>query len=129
MQSKMSIIKNWRKVLSISVSKELRFVSEDIELFQRQSIQVIIDYKWETYTKNFFIMKFLIFITYIIVFFWDIEMLYPKDGSLRLKDDWYYFRKGVCFSLQFYLLFYEIKTMFSNFREYIEDKWNYFELA
>jgi hypothetical protein len=62
-------IQTKEKINLIKVIKD----AEDLQLFEQEPIQVIIDYKWNTYTKNFFLFKMFIYLIYLTVFYLDIE--------------------------------------------------------
>ena len=46
---------------------------ENLELFELEPIQHIIDYKWETYAYSFFLNKFLLYVVFLICYYVDIE--------------------------------------------------------
>lgn len=50
--------------------------TKDLELFNTEPIQVIIDYKWNKYGQNFFIVKLVIYFIFMVFFFIDVELLY-----------------------------------------------------
>lgn len=50
--------------------------SDDLDLFEQESIQVIIDYKWETYAKPFFLYQLVFYTLYLISFFFDMHTLH-----------------------------------------------------
>jgi len=56
----------------ISISRVLAN-SSDLSLFSNESIQVIIDYKWNTHAFKFFRLKFMFYIIFMLTFFWDNE--------------------------------------------------------
>jgi hypothetical protein len=45
--------------------------SADIFLFDNLAIQSIINYKWNTYTRKFFLKQLIIFIVFILLFGFD----------------------------------------------------------
>ena len=49
--------------------------SDDLELFEQEAIQVIIDYKWNTYARSIFLMKLVIYLVFEVFFFADVENL------------------------------------------------------
>ena len=53
---------------------------EDIPLFQQELIQHIIDYKWETYTKNSFTLQFLVYFVFLIFYYLDLEQIESDKG-------------------------------------------------
>jgi hypothetical protein len=40
----------------------------DLQLFEQEAIQMIIDFKWNSYAKNFFFVKLHIYLVFIISF-------------------------------------------------------------
>ena len=82
--------------------------SSDLGLFEQEAIQVIIDFKWTTYAKKFFFIKFYIYCVFIISFYLDIGTLNHEDNdNNRNKNFWYGFRKILGMSIQFFFLSYE----------------------
>lgn len=91
----------------ISLSKTL-MRSENLVLFEQEAIQMIIDYKWNTYCRTFFLQKFLIFVIYIISFYFTLESTHitNQDGSRR-KGLKFIILKLVSGSVQIFFLVYE----------------------
>ena len=78
----------------IEVSRTLKDCPS-ITLFEQESIQNIIDYKWETYAKDFFLDKFLIYAVFLLLYYIDLESM-PGEGIEREKGLQFYFFKIVC---------------------------------
>ena len=55
--------------------------SKDIHLFEQESIQLIIDYKWKTYTVDFFKMKFMLYMIYIATFSIGCQLMLEDEAS------------------------------------------------
>lgn len=49
-------------------------------LFEHTTIQTIIDFKWVTYTKGFYLKQFKIFMIFVMLFFVDL-ILISKNPS------------------------------------------------
>lgn len=90
---------------------------DNLELFEMDPIQHIIDYKWETYTYSFFLKKFLIYCIFLISYYIDIERgLMSQSGNdithshsnHRVKDSLFYVNKGICIFVQTLFVLYEI---------------------
>lgn len=81
----------------LSVSRTLKDCS-DLELFEQESIQHIIDYKWATYTRSFFLCKFFLYSIFLVFFYIDIEhALTVRDANgKRAKDGLFYVCKLTC---------------------------------
>ena len=63
-------LENGNKIL---FSKVLRNCT-DLQLFEVEPIQIIIDYKWDTYGFNFFKYKFMIYVMFMVCNMFDGEM-------------------------------------------------------
>jgi hypothetical protein len=48
---------------------------------------LIIDFKWETYTKSYYLLQFLKQIVFIVCFLTDITILGP-DGYIKGSDEY-----------------------------------------
>lgn len=104
-----------------------------MSLFEIEVIQTIIDYKWEKYTRNFFMFKFWLYVSFLITYISDLETLnIPNeneiDSQLRIKDWGFYLRKAWCGCVQSTFFIYEIMQFRNEGREYFYGFWNYFEL-
>ena len=83
--------------------------SNDLVLFEQEAIQMIIDYKWDTYCVSFFLKKFLIFSVYINCFYLDLESIHiDSEDGLRVKDSSFVVRKIIGISVQIFFLIYEL---------------------
>ena len=69
----------------ISFSKILKDC-QDIELFEQEAIQNIIDYKWDTYGYTFFFNKFVLYFIFLVIYYVDLESLHhPDEEGNRVK--------------------------------------------
>jgi len=60
---------------------------EDIDLFEQEPIQHIIDYKWDTYARQFFLLQFILYALFLITFYADVNIIYyTDDEGNRIKD-------------------------------------------
>ena len=79
----------------IKFSRVLRKCT-DLELFDKELIQVIIDYKWDTYGFNFFRNKFMIYLIFMIVNLTDTELEMSKN---EYQEEFKWTKKGICVSI------------------------------
>ena len=119
----------------IAISRTLK-ESKNLELFEMEPIQHIIDYKWETYTYEFFLKKFQMYLIFLIFYYIDIErglyselFLIQKNTGLRIKDSLFFVNKGICILVQSLFTIYELIQIHQEGRDYFEDIWNYMEVA
>ena len=97
-------LKNIRGELPIALTRTLN-QSAKLSLFEQDVIQIIIDFKWKTYTEMYFKKKLYGYIVFIIFFIYDLETLIVVDeNGHRVKDTLFVFRKTMCFSIGFYFL-------------------------
>ena len=112
----------------LEVSRTLKDC-QDITLFEQEAIQHIIDYKWETYGRFFFLFKFCLYLVFLIVYYTEIENLSDvDDDDFRVKGIMFYTLKAIGMLIQSLFLLYEIVQMFTDGEDYFTDPWNYLEL-
>lgn len=102
----------------VSFSKVMKDC-EDLVLFEQESIQHIIDYKWKTYGYNFFLLKFVLYFVFLVFYYIDLESIHTthEDGK-RIKDPQYYFCKLVCSLIQLIFFLYELFQIKNEGSEY-----------
>ena len=79
----------------ISISSTLN-QSNDLSIFEQEPIQCIIDYKWDTYAQKYIKYKFFLYMTFMIAFVWDLQVLDRLDthgDGIRIKEWPFWFRK------------------------------------
>jgi len=103
--------------------------SDDLELFQQEAVQMIVDYKWDTYTRQFFLNKLIIYFIFLGTLYTDIDFVFiPLEGE-RDKGLYYLCRKAVGIMIQMFFFSYEMQQLYKAGQDYFLDMWNYFELA
>jgi len=81
----------------------------DIDLFEQEAIQIIIDYKWKTYGRNFFLAKFFAYSIFLMFFYIDIESFGEStDEGLRVKGVQFILCKAFGFIIQGMFFSYEL---------------------
>jgi hypothetical protein len=63
-------------------------VEKDATILERDSIQLIIDFKWSSYAFRFFVAQLIFFICFIIAFIFDIVAV-SKNSHLFENNDSY----------------------------------------
>lgn len=95
----------------ISISRTLKDC-QDLELFELESIQHIIDFKWKTYTREFFMFKFFLFSLFVLCYYVDVEngLMVADSGKFggERKNYLFYGLKGVCICIMLFFLVYEL---------------------
>eukprot|EP00347_Sterkiella_histriomuscorum_P005218 403357440 len=106
--------------------------TETMELFENLTIQTIINFKWNSYTKTFFQTQFNIFLIFCLSFM--IEILYSLILVDRKSDPItdnrnpivQYSLKSVSLLVLIYFLVYEIKQAVRQ-ENYLKEIWNFFD--
>jgi len=101
----------------------------DIELFEQIAIQNIIDYKWDTYARTFFLTKFWLYSVFLLAYYADIETICASPEPSRHKNFSFWLYKGVCTLINVLFFMYELIQMRNDGFDYFTDSWNYLELA
>eukprot|EP00347_Sterkiella_histriomuscorum_P013895 403362947 len=108
--------------------------TETMELFETLTIQTIINFKWDTYTKYFFQTQFNIFLIFCLSFM--IEILYSlilvDRKSDPITDDRdpiiQYSLKPVSLLVLIYFFVYEIRQAVKQ-ENYMKEIWNFFDYS
>eukprot|EP00347_Sterkiella_histriomuscorum_P020584 403337249 len=115
-----------KTIQSIKFIQNLSQVN-DLDIFESECIQVILDYKWETYTNKFFLMQFTIFILFLIAYVIDIYFFVVQGSERELSQQ--LIVKLVCASTLLGSGYYEFILMRKQtLRVYIQESWNVFDL-
>ena len=58
----------------------------DLELFEEEAIQNIIDFKWNTYGYKYYLNKFMLYSIFLVLYYVDLDSLPFDKDSPRIKD-------------------------------------------
>ena len=91
---------------------------------------MLIDFKWNTYTKYFFYLKFIVYITFVIFYYMDIEsgLMHMKLNKSRFDHLSFIATKGITMVIMLLFLIYAIIQFKIEKFDYFSDGWNYLEL-
>ena len=102
-------------------------------LFESPCIQAVIDFKWMTYAKRFFVHQFQYFLGFIALFTTNIYLqnyIYSNTDSSIILILLSYLLDTLACGLICYLNLHEVKSLIrSGPREYFTDTWNYVDIA
>ncbi len=93
--------------------------TENYDYFETTAVQTIIKYKWEKYTRNFFVSQFQIF---LIFFFANLSDIYYSLLTKELDNDSFIIKdermievcialKSVCSLVLVYFMYYEFSNL------------------
>ena len=92
----------------LNISRTLKNC-DDIELFEQEAIKHIIDYKWNTFAKKFFLAKFIIYALFVFAYYVDLESIHHGDeNGHRVKGIQFIVCKSIGFIIQFGFFVYEL---------------------
>ncbi|CDW84948.1 UNKNOWN [Stylonychia lemnae] len=118
--------------------------TENPEYFENKTIQTIINFKWNQYTKQFYKNRFYVYLIFMASFIFDIfYSTYAsqsnsdptqQDGEAVLETTppniWLKIStKVICGGVLIYFLIYEIQQIRVQKGEYFNDGWNYFDFS
>lgn len=88
-----------------------------------EAVQVIIDFKWNTYGRRWFMLQLVIYIIFLFFFYIDMQSMFNTEfrNQNRRKDKIFMLNKAVCFSVQFFFMFYEFSQFYQS-----EPRFSYF---
>lgn len=91
-----------------SISRTLKNCN-DLKLFEQESIQMLIDFKWNSYTKSFFLAKFYLYVFFVIFYFLDIQsgLMHMSSHESRFTHPEFIINKGITMFIMFLFLVYE----------------------
>eukprot|EP00347_Sterkiella_histriomuscorum_P003781 403362967 len=99
----------------------------DLDIFESECIQFILDYKWDTYTNNFFLMQFTTFILFLIAYLIDLYFFVVQGSERQLSQQ--LIVKLTCACTLMASAYYEFILMRKQtFKVYIQEGWNFFDL-
>ncbi|CDW81576.1 UNKNOWN [Stylonychia lemnae] len=121
------------------------------EYFENKAIQTIINFKWNTYTKNFYQKKFYIYLIFMVTFIFDIfYSAYSRSSDVKqgTEDDLKVIKeetqvsevsepniwvkivtKSVCTVILIFFLIHEVQQLIIQKLSYFGDGWNYFDFT
>jgi|TARA_B110001450_G_scaffold255281_1_gene282438 hypothetical protein len=107
--------------------------SEELSIFETDTLKDLIEFKWNQYGYLFHLGGFLIHAVYVLMLFVYTDMVYINGSSKALADDGFktnfHSLLIVLLALITYPLLYEIIQMFKGgLGEYFSDFGNYFDL-
>eukprot|EP00347_Sterkiella_histriomuscorum_P005927 403354731 len=108
--------------------------SENLEVFEYLAVQIIIDFKWNQYTKSFFKKQFFIFLVFCFSFIFEVmySLIYLNRREDPIVDDRnpivLYSFKAVSLIVLSYFFVYELKQAIIQ-KGYLMEIWNFFDYS
>ena len=99
----------------------------DITYLDILSLQTVVQFKWETYTKNQFIARFRKLLIFIVALLSDL-LLGKILENQNAKDINFITSKSVCSLVIIYFAQYELRQIRANYKGYFSSYWNIFDL-
>eukprot|EP00347_Sterkiella_histriomuscorum_P008062 403346519 len=100
---------------------------DNLEIFESECIQIILDYKWQTYTRRFYLIQFYVFILFLVAYAIDIYFFVIQKEERDIAQQ--LIVKLTCLVCLLASGFYEMVQLWkSSFTQYFQEVWNYFDL-
>ncbi|CDW79546.1 wd-40 repeat protein [Stylonychia lemnae] len=111
-----------------------------LEYFEHETIQHIINFKWDTYTKSFYKFKFYIYILFLASFIFETlyqtyfgMLQYQSEEKAKIQDtrqDWAIIvSKSISSIVLLYFIGYEMAQIRNQKFEYFKETWNMFDFS
>ncbi|CDW84942.1 wd-40 repeat protein [Stylonychia lemnae] len=136
---------NLPTTLSINPEYLMKVLSltEKPEYFENKTIQIIINFKWNKYSQQFYKNRFYVYLIFMASFIFDIfystyatqknqeeTEVSSQEAEDSLPNIWIKITtKIICSLVLIYFLIYEIKQIRIQRSEYLNDGWNLFDFS
>ncbi len=108
-------------------------INGENKIYANKILEILLDYKWNTYAYWYFWVECLIFIFYFLLFLINFIYIFPNRASNDSENREYIIVSIIFDVLDFiYFIFYayrEIKQIFLFRKVYFEDFWNLVDIA
>ena len=101
-----------------------QLVETDGTILEKESIQIIIDFKWDSYAWKFFTAQLLLFICFIIAFIIDIVAVSKNSHLFSSKDSNQVIPRIISIAIMIPFAIYEIRNITVDFNKQIQSFWN-----
>jgi hypothetical protein len=99
-------------------------VEKDAMILERESIQIIIDFKWDSYAWKFFSVQLFLFICFIIAFIFDIVGVSNNSHVFSSKDSSQIIPRIISIAIMIPFAIYEIANIKADIKKKFTTFWN-----
>jgi hypothetical protein len=111
----------------LMVSIIMSMARRDASILEIESLKLIIEFKWQKYTRAFFAVQLFLFLIFTVAFIIDVISIsrvgFNAENSLQLAT------RIICIVVTFIFALYEMVDFCRGVRDYIGKFWNLNDLA
>ena len=122
---------NYKNYEKNKLMKMFQSLGRDLKYLDIESIKQIVRFKWETYTRDYFIRRFYIFLIFIFSLLLDFmycssdtDVIFNNNSELACNVS----TQSLCSLVLIFFVIHEIKSYNRDKDTYQNDPWNYSDL-
>ena len=96
----------------------------DETIIEKESFQIIIDFKWDSYARKFFSVQLGLFTCFIIAFIFDVVAVSKNSHIISNDDSNQVIARIISIVILIPFAIYEIATIVITRKKYFESFWN-----
>jgi ABC-type methionine transport system permease subunit len=100
-------------------------VEKDESIFEKESIKIIIDFKWDSYALNIFRVQLGLFICFIIGFILDVVAVSNNSHVFSSDDSNQVIPRIISIAILIPFAIYEIANFVATRKKYFKGVWNF----
>ncbi|CDW83686.1 serine threonine protein kinase [Stylonychia lemnae] len=121
------ILVNIPETLTNAKFIELLQESDNLDLFDCEIIQFILDFKWQMYAQKFFRGNFMLYMIFMTSFLIDLYFFVTQKSNRSRGTQ--FILKLVCYVYLIYSIYYEAKTYIKQgWQNYFNELWSYVDI-
>ena len=103
-------------------------VEKDENIFEKESIQIIIDFKWDSYALNIFSVQLGLFICFIVGFILDVVAVSNNSHVFSSDDSNQVIPRIISIAILIPFAIYEIANIVITRKTYFQSFWNFIDM-
>jgi len=97
----------------------MNLANKDPCILEIETIKAIIEFKWITYTRNFFTIQLFLMFIVTVAFIIDVTAIAENPRWLQKSDLYQFIPRIICITILSFLSLYEVFDFIINCRTYI----------
>jgi hypothetical protein len=103
----------------------MSLAKNDPEILEIETIKAIIEFKWDTYTFQFFLIQLILMFIVVVAFIVDVAAIADNPWQVQSADLTQFVARIICMTTLSILNIYEFINILINRKDYSKDFWNY----
>ena len=102
----------------------MNLANKDPDILEIETIKAIIEFKWKTYTRNFFTIQLFLMFIVTVAFIFDVAAIADNPRQVQTNNLYQFVPRIICMTILLILNLYEIFDFLINSKLYSKDLWN-----